>query len=109
VVNCDLNEFSIIDPALIAGLNGDGRKPFVRDHWFDLDPHLRRSESVAMRSYEAPGTPMPWMVYANVHTTRLCLMPMLAATFAIRWLIVESTATRILPAHWTISAPPIRP
>jgi alpha-ribazole phosphatase len=36
-----LDEFSVIDPALIEGLNGQQRKPFVQDYWSDPDPRRR--------------------------------------------------------------------
>lgn len=36
-----LHEFSVIDPVLIEGLNGDQRKPFVKDYWENPDPHRR--------------------------------------------------------------------
>lgn len=40
-VHPNLDEFSVIDPALIAGLNSAQRKPFVQGYWDDSDP-LRR-------------------------------------------------------------------
>jgi alpha-ribazole phosphatase len=36
-----LDEFSVIDPALIQGLTGDQRKPFVKAYWDDPDPERR--------------------------------------------------------------------
>jgi broad specificity phosphatase PhoE len=36
-----LNEFSVIDPALIDGLDGAQRKPFVKAYWDDPDVHRR--------------------------------------------------------------------
>lgn len=36
-----LDEFSVIDPQLIAGMNGVQRKPFVKEYWKDPDPHRR--------------------------------------------------------------------
>jgi broad specificity phosphatase PhoE len=36
-----LDEFSVIDPALIAGLTGAERKPFVKAYWDDPDPSKR--------------------------------------------------------------------
>jgi broad specificity phosphatase PhoE len=36
-----LDEFSVIDPALIDGLDGPQRKPFVQDYWGNPDPHRR--------------------------------------------------------------------
>ena len=41
-VHPGLNEFSVIDPALIAGLDGPQRKPFVKAYWSDPDPHRRQ-------------------------------------------------------------------
>lgn len=41
-VHPGLNEFSVIDPALIAGLEGNQRKPFVKAYWSDPDPHRRQ-------------------------------------------------------------------
>jgi len=40
-VHPGLNEFSVIDPSLIAGLVGVQRKPFVKDYWDDADPNRR--------------------------------------------------------------------
>jgi len=40
-VNPYLHEFSLIDPALIEGLDGEQRKPFVKAYWDDPDPHRR--------------------------------------------------------------------
>lgn len=40
-IHPELNEFSVIDPVLIAGLSGPDRKPFVRDYWDNPDPHRR--------------------------------------------------------------------
>jgi len=37
----DLNEFSVIDPVLIEGLNGAQRKPFVKAYWDDPDLNRR--------------------------------------------------------------------
>ena len=37
----NLNEFSVIDSDLIAGLNGAQRKPFVKSYWDDADPNKR--------------------------------------------------------------------
>lgn len=34
-----LNEFSLIDSALIAGMDGAQRRLFVRDYWDNPDPH----------------------------------------------------------------------
>ena len=39
-----LNEFSVIDPALIAGLDGPQRKPFVKEYWDNPDPYRRLGE-----------------------------------------------------------------
>ncbi|WP_211454226.1 histidine phosphatase family protein [Collimonas antrihumi] len=36
-----LNEFSVIDPALIDGLDGAQRKPFVKAYWDDPNIHRR--------------------------------------------------------------------
>jgi alpha-ribazole phosphatase len=36
-----LDEFSVIDPELIAGLTGAERKPFVKAYWDDPDPSKR--------------------------------------------------------------------
>lgn len=36
-----LHEFSVIDPDLIAGLDGAQRKPFVQSYWDDPNPHQR--------------------------------------------------------------------
>ncbi len=41
-VHPGLNEFSVIDPALIAGLDGPQRKPFVHAYWSAPDPHRRQ-------------------------------------------------------------------
>lgn len=40
-----LNEFSIIDSDLIAGMDGPQRRLFVRDYWDDPDPHRRWGET----------------------------------------------------------------
>lgn len=40
-----LDEFSVVDPELIAGLDGNGRKPFVRTYWNDPDPHRRQGSN----------------------------------------------------------------
>lgn len=40
-VEASLDEFSVIDPALIAGLDGPGRRPLAQAFWEDPDP-LRR-------------------------------------------------------------------
>ena len=40
-VHPGLNEFSVIDPSLIAGLVGAQRKPFVKAYWDDADPNRR--------------------------------------------------------------------
>lgn len=40
-----LHEFSVIDPVLIEGLNGDQRKPFVQDYWDAPDPHRRLGQN----------------------------------------------------------------
>jgi alpha-ribazole phosphatase len=40
-VNPSLDEFSVIDPILIEGLDGSQRKPFVKDYWDNPDPHRR--------------------------------------------------------------------
>lgn len=37
----NLNEFSVVDPALIEGLRGPERKPFVKAFWDAPDPHRR--------------------------------------------------------------------
>jgi len=39
-----LNEFSVIDPALIDGMTGPQRKPFVKAYWDDPDPNRRLGE-----------------------------------------------------------------
>jgi broad specificity phosphatase PhoE len=44
-VDADLDEFSVIDPALIAGLNGAQRKPYVKAYWAELGLHRRLGES----------------------------------------------------------------
>jgi len=36
-----LNEFSVIDADLIAGMDGPQRRLFVRDYWDNPDPHRR--------------------------------------------------------------------
>lgn len=36
-----LNEFSVIDADLIAGMDGPQRRLFVRDYWANPDPHRR--------------------------------------------------------------------
>jgi broad specificity phosphatase PhoE len=43
-VHVGLNEFSVIDPALIQGLDGQQRKPFVKAYWDDPDPLRRLGE-----------------------------------------------------------------
>ncbi|HEX7643016.1 MAG TPA: histidine phosphatase family protein [Burkholderiaceae bacterium] len=40
-VHTTLDEFSVIDPALIDGLTGVERKPFVKSYWEDADPSRR--------------------------------------------------------------------
>lgn len=40
-----LDEFSVIDPALIEGLNGAQRKPFVKEYWANPDPLRRLGEN----------------------------------------------------------------
>lgn len=40
-----LDEFSVIDTALIEGLNGAQRKPFVQEYWTNPDPHRRLGEN----------------------------------------------------------------
>lgn len=40
-IHPELNEFSVIDPVLIAGLSSPDRKPFVRDYWETPDPRRR--------------------------------------------------------------------
>lgn len=44
-VHPDLHEFSVIDPALIQGLLGPQRKPFVKAYWDDPDPLRRLGEN----------------------------------------------------------------
>ena len=44
-VHRSLHEFSVIDPALIEGLDGAQRKPFVKTYWDDPDPHRRLGEN----------------------------------------------------------------
>lgn len=44
-VDRSLDEFSVIDPALIAGLNGVQRKPFVKDYWSAPDPQRRLGDA----------------------------------------------------------------
>ncbi len=39
-----LNEFSIVDSDLIAGMDGPQRRLFVRDYWDNPDPHRRWGE-----------------------------------------------------------------
>ena len=41
-VDGDLDEFSLIDAALIEGLDGAQRKPFVQAYWTDPDLHRRQ-------------------------------------------------------------------
>lgn len=36
-----LNEISVIDPALLQGLNMQQRKPFTQEYWSKSDPHQR--------------------------------------------------------------------
>jgi broad specificity phosphatase PhoE len=43
-VDADLDEFSLIDAALIEGLDGAQRKPFVQAYWADPDLHRRLGE-----------------------------------------------------------------
>ena len=40
-VYSELDEFSVIDPDLIAGMYGPQRKPFVQSYWADADPQRR--------------------------------------------------------------------
>jgi broad specificity phosphatase PhoE len=40
-VDPDLDEFSLIDPTLIAGLDGEQRKPYVKAYWAEPDLHRR--------------------------------------------------------------------
>jgi broad specificity phosphatase PhoE len=44
-IDPELDEFSIIDPALIEGLDGAQRKPFVNAYWAEPDLHRRLGES----------------------------------------------------------------
>jgi broad specificity phosphatase PhoE len=44
-VDADLDEFSLIDAALIAGLDAPQRKPFVQAYWAELDLHRRLGEN----------------------------------------------------------------
>jgi len=41
VVHPELDEFSVIDPVLIAGLKGEQRKHFVKAYWDEAVPHRR--------------------------------------------------------------------
>jgi len=43
-VHPSLHEFSVIDPALIEGMDGTQRKPFVKAYWEDPDPQRRLGE-----------------------------------------------------------------
>jgi broad specificity phosphatase PhoE len=43
-IDPDLDEFSVIDPALIEGLNGAQRKPYVKAYWEEPDLHRRLGE-----------------------------------------------------------------
>jgi alpha-ribazole phosphatase len=43
-IDADLDEFSLIDAALIEGLDGAQRKPFVQAYWADPDLHRRLGE-----------------------------------------------------------------
>ena len=40
-----MDEFSVIDPALIEGLNGAQRKPYVKAYWNELNLHRRLGEN----------------------------------------------------------------
>lgn len=42
-----LNEFCTLDPALIAGLDAEGRRPIVEDYWHRADPALRMGSGEA--------------------------------------------------------------
>jgi alpha-ribazole phosphatase len=44
-VDADLDEVSLIDAALIEGLDGAKRKPFVQAYWIDPDLHRRLGEN----------------------------------------------------------------
>ena len=44
-IHPSLHEFSVIDPALIEGLDGAQRKPFVKTYWDDPDPYRRLGEN----------------------------------------------------------------
>ena len=44
-VDADLDEFSLIDAALIEGLDGAQRKPFVQAYWTGPDLHRRLGEN----------------------------------------------------------------
>ena len=43
-VDADFDEFSLIDAALIEGLHGAQRKPFVQAYWTDPDLHRLRGD-----------------------------------------------------------------
>jgi hypothetical protein len=44
-IDPDLDEFSVIDPALIEGLDGAQRKPYVKAYWAEPDLHRRLGEN----------------------------------------------------------------
>lgn len=44
-IDADLDEFSLIDAALIEGLDGAQRKPFVQAYWTGPDLHRRLGEN----------------------------------------------------------------
>jgi len=54
-VHQSLDEFSVIDPALIEGLNGEQRKPFVKKYWDDPDPDRRFGEKADTFADLMPG------------------------------------------------------
>ena len=47
-INPTLDEFSVIDPALIEGMDGAQRKPFVKSYWDDPQPHKRLGDKADM-------------------------------------------------------------
>src|SRR5579871_4130583 len=44
IVDCRLNEFSLIDHRLIEGMDGTQRRAFTAGYWDNADPHFRWGE-----------------------------------------------------------------
>lgn len=87
-----LHEFSVIDPALIEGLNGDQRKPFVKNYWDDPDPHRRLGQNAdtfvefeaRVRSFMANMEAMPDGVVVFGHGIWFGLLNWLSLGYRVR-------------------------